>query len=161
MQLCPCGSEKNYPECCGSFIEGQQKPPTPEALMRSRYTAYTQANMDYLAQTMKAPASNRFNPKSASVWAKQVKWLRLEIKMTDAQGTKGFVEFIAYFEEQGKIKTLHEKSEFHYENNTWYYVDGEHLPLNDNSSHNLRVGRNDSCPCGSGKKYKKCCLLYK
>ena len=22
----------------------------------------------------------------------------------------------------------------------------------------LRVGRNDPCPCGSGKKYKKCCL---
>ncbi len=21
-----------------------------------------------------------------------------------------------------------------------------------------RVGRNDACPCGSGKKYKKCCL---
>ncbi|MBI5118565.1 SEC-C domain-containing protein [Candidatus Poribacteria bacterium] len=20
------------------------------------------------------------------------------------------------------------------------------------------VGRNDPCPCGSGKKYKKCCL---
>ncbi|MBR6467995.1 MAG: SEC-C domain-containing protein, partial [Desulfovibrio sp.] len=20
-----------------------------------------------------------------------------------------------------------------------------------------RVGRNDPCPCGSGKKYKKCC----
>ncbi len=23
----------------------------------------------------------------------------------------------------------------------------------------LRVGRNDPCPCGSGKKYKKCCML--
>ena len=22
----------------------------------------------------------------------------------------------------------------------------------------VKVGRNDSCPCGSGKKYKKCCL---
>ena len=22
------------------------------------------------------------------------------------------------------------------------------------------VGRNDNCPCGSGKKYKKCCLLF-
>jgi hypothetical protein len=22
-----------------------------------------------------------------------------------------------------------------------------------------KVGRNDSCPCGSGKKYKKCCEL--
>ena len=21
-----------------------------------------------------------------------------------------------------------------------------------------KIGRNDSCPCGSGKKYKKCCL---
>lgn len=21
-----------------------------------------------------------------------------------------------------------------------------------------KVGRNDQCPCGSGKKYKKCCL---
>jgi tetratricopeptide (TPR) repeat protein len=23
----------------------------------------------------------------------------------------------------------------------------------------LKVGRNDLCPCGSGKKYKKCCML--
>jgi hypothetical protein len=23
--------------------------------------------------------------------------------------------------------------------------------------HNVKVGRNDPCPCGSGKKYKKCC----
>ena len=22
----------------------------------------------------------------------------------------------------------------------------------------LKIGRNDPCPCGSGKKYKKCCL---
>lgn len=24
----------------------------------------------------------------------------------------------------------------------------------------IDVGRNDKCPCGSGKKYKQCCLLY-
>ncbi len=23
----------------------------------------------------------------------------------------------------------------------------------------LRVGRTEPCPCGSGKKYKRCCLL--
>jgi uncharacterized protein YecA (UPF0149 family) len=22
-----------------------------------------------------------------------------------------------------------------------------------------KAGRNDPCPCGSGKKYKKCCML--
>lgn len=26
------------------------------------------------------------------------------------------------------------------------------------SSARTEVGRNDPCPCGSGKKYKKCCL---
>lgn len=25
---------------------------------------------------------------------------------------------------------------------------------------NKNVGRNDPCPCGSGKKYKQCCLKY-
>ncbi|NQV24417.1 MAG: SEC-C domain-containing protein [Rhodopirellula sp.] len=24
----------------------------------------------------------------------------------------------------------------------------------------VKVGRNDPCPCGSGKKYKKCCGTY-
>ena len=25
-------------------------------------------------------------------------------------------------------------------------------------NHKKKIGRNDPCPCGSGKKYKKCCL---
>ena len=23
----------------------------------------------------------------------------------------------------------------------------------------MKIGRNDKCPCGSGLKYKKCCLI--
>ena len=26
-------------------------------------------------------------------------------------------------------------------------------------THATKAGRNDTCPCGSGKKYKKCCEL--
>ena len=26
-----------------------------------------------------------------------------------------------------------------------------------NIAHSNKIGRNDPCPCGSGKKYKKCC----
>ena len=33
-------------------------------------------------------------------------------------------------------------------------VEGEHSELKTR----LQVGRNDPCPCGSGKKYKKCCF---
>lgn len=159
MQHCPCGSNKNYSQCCGIFIEGHQKPLTPEALMRSRYTAYTQANTDYLLQTAKSPAKDRFDAKLSADRAKQIKWIRLKIKATSTEATKGFVEFIAYFKEQGKIGAIHEQSEFHYEDGVWYYVDGEHLPLSESSFATLRIGRNDLCPCGSGKKYKKCCLL--
>ena len=25
----------------------------------------------------------------------------------------------------------------------------------------MKIGRNDKCPCGSGLKYKKCCLIKK
>jgi len=127
MQRCLCGSNENYVECCGRFIEGQQKPLTPEALMRSRYTAYTQANMNYLAETMRAPASNHFNEKLTSAWAKKVKWLHLEVRAAFTKDAKGFVEFIAYFKENGKLRTIHECSEFHCEHGVWYYVDGVHL----------------------------------
>ena len=27
-------------------------------------------------------------------------------------------------------------------------------------AHKKKIGRNEPCPCGSGKKYKKCCLKY-
>jgi SEC-C motif domain protein len=159
MRPCPCGTGKNYTECCGVFIEGQQKPLTPEALMRSRYTAYTQANTDYLLQTAKSPAKDRFDEQLSRKWAKQVEWIGLEVKNASTESTKGFVEFIASFKENGKLKAIHELSEFHYEDSVWYYVDGKHLPLNNTTSHSTHIGRNDLCPCGSGKKYKKCCLL--
>ncbi|MBU1213526.1 MAG: SEC-C domain-containing protein, partial [Alphaproteobacteria bacterium] len=32
-------------------------------------------------------------------------------------------------------------------------------PLTSPLAQSTKVGRNDPCPCGSGKKYKKCCGL--
>ena len=32
------------------------------------------------------------------------------------------------------------------------------LPFHADAAQKNKVGRNDPCPCGSGKKYKKCCL---
>ena len=50
----------------------------------------------------------------------------------------------------------HEISEFHLIDNKWYYVDGKKPAIQEPTT--AKIGRNDSCPCGSGKKYKKCCL---
>jgi SEC-C motif domain protein len=156
MPNCPCGSNKNYDECCGIYINDQIKPETPEKLMRSRYTAYTQADIDYIQRTMKEPALNHFNTESAKQWVTTVQWLGLEVIHSSIDKDKGYVEFIAHFNEQGKKNCIHEISEFHQLNKQWYYVDGKHKQPKPYAR--VKIGRNDPCSCGSGKKYKTCCL---
>ena len=50
----------------------------------------------------------------------------------------------------------HEVSVFKKINNEWKYVAGEVIPTTITRV-GAKVGRNDPCPCGSGKKYKQCC----
>ena len=49
--LCPCESGQRFNKCCGPLLDGTAFAPTPEALMRSRCTAYVEENIDYLMQT--------------------------------------------------------------------------------------------------------------
>jgi SEC-C motif-containing protein len=156
MQNCPCDSGKPYSDCCGLFIACNNSPATPEELMRSRYTAYTQANIEYIMLTMRAPASNNFDAEAARKWAQKVKWIKLEIKKTSIHNTIGYVEFVAYFNEENTMKTMHELSEFHLDKGKWYYVDGKNSKPTSSIAH-PKIKRNDLCLCGSGKKHKKCC----
>ena len=48
--ICPCGSQATYKECCGQYHSGAPAP-TPEALMRSRFSAFVQNKTDYLMAT--------------------------------------------------------------------------------------------------------------
>lgn len=152
MTNCPCCSGKLYQNCCKTLIENNQVATTPEQLMRSRYTAYATCNINYIEQTMKGPALENFHFQEAETWAKKVQWLGLEVLSAKMQKNKGFVEFIAHFQEQNNKQCIREVSEFHFIEDKWYYIDGviPKLPKD--------PGRNDSCPCGSNKKYKKCCL---
>ena len=84
--------------------------------MRSRYTAYTQANIDYIVHTMKSPAADHFDIESARQWAQDASWLNLEVIKTQTEGSKGFVEFIANFIYQKQKQQIHELSEFHFDN---------------------------------------------
>lgn len=155
MNTCPCGSNASYELCCEAFISSQKTPTTPLALMRSRYTAYTQANMEYIARTMKAPANKGFDPETGRIWAQEVQWQKLEVISTSLEDTKGFVEFMVFYTHHHKHHVMHEISEFHLINNQWFYVDGN--PPEKKPQAAIKVGRNDPCSCGSNKKYKKCC----
>lgn len=63
--------------------------------------------------------------------------------MSEADNT-GYVSFVARFREHGKSGAIIERSRFLKENGQWYYIDGTRP----------QFGRNDPCPCGSGKKFK-------
>lgn len=123
--------------------------------MRSRYTAFTQANMDYIQQTMSGGATRDNDIESTRQWAKTVEWLGLDVLHTEIdpdKSTKGLVEFKASYRLNHRDQVLHERSLFEKINDRWFYVgQAPHQNI-------LKIGRNDPCVCGSGKKYKKCCL---
>lgn len=122
--------------------------------MRSRYTAYALNDNTYLLDTWHPDTRPKYNPGDNN----ETIWTGLEIIRTEAGQEKdnnGTVEFIAYCKTSGAPSHLHEISEFVRENNRWFYVDGKgQQPVRRGTP---KTGRNDPCPCGSGKKYKKCC----
>lgn len=133
--------------------------PTPEALMRSRFTAYAQGNLDHIENTHAAEVRDDFNRSAAEATANSVKWVSLEISGTSGGGEgedTGTVEFAARFRKDGEVLIHHELSNFRREEGRWLYVDGKMNPKT-NPRRVEKIGRNQPCPCGSGKKYKKCC----
>jgi SEC-C motif-containing protein len=130
MSKCPCGSARDYAECCQPYLTAQATPKTPEALMRSRYTAYTMADIAYIEKTQRGKASEGFHALDAYVWAKRVTWLKLEVLNTSIirKYQTGYVEFIAKFIDAGVTQSMHEKSEFIKKAGQWFYVDGVQLP---------------------------------
>ena len=152
--VCPCDSQKKYLSCCEPFITGKQSPETPEALMRSRYSAYTMANIDYIKETMRGNALAGFQELDATRWAKRVTWIKLNVlKSVTESLSLGYVEFEASFVDGSHLKSIHEKSEFIFEKGRWYYIGGQHLPTADTEQ---MISRTMDCPCGSRRKFKNC-----
>lgn len=120
---CPCGSGINLADCCGRYMDGGVPAPTAEALMRSRYTAYTLLREDYLRSTWHQST----RPDALSL-AEQVptQWIALEVKRHELQDNDhAIVEFVARYKVNGRAHRLHELSRFVREEGQWFYLDGE------------------------------------
>ena len=159
--LCPCGSGQTYAACCEPFHSKSALPETAEKLMRSRYCAYVVGKIDWIAETNDPASKEAFDREASEEWSKKSEWLGLEIVATSkgqANDTQGEVEFKANYKTDGVAHTHHEVSLFHKKGKParWYYVDGKTVVAPVVRSE-PKVGRNDPCSCGSGKKSKKCC----
>lgn len=158
MSDCPCGSGRALDACCGPILAGAAAA-TPEALMRARYTAFATGAVDFLHSTLAPEAAADYSPAETEKWARNSEWKGLEIVDTagGAEGDEnGTVEFIARYRMNNQDFAHHELSRFRRDGGRWLYVDGL-IPKPAQRIVENKVGRNDPCPCGSGKKYKKCC----
>lgn len=122
-ERCPCGSTQSYAACCARYLEAGEPAPDAEALMRSRYTAYTLLHEDYLLATWHAstrPATLGLADEAPP------NWLGLQVKRHAQQDSDhATVEFVARYKIGGRAHRLHEVSRFVREEGRWWYVDGD------------------------------------
>jgi SEC-C motif domain protein len=160
MKNCPCSSGESFSQCCEPFLKGETLPNSAEQLMRSRYTAYVEGAVDYLHDSIHPNHRADYDRKATEEWSKNSEWLGLEIISTQdgsESDQNGEVEFRAtYKNSSGKFQT-YEISRFEKQNQRWFYVDSETPKTQTIRNEEKKVGRNEPCPCDSGKKYKKCC----
>lgn len=155
--LCPCGSQKSYHDCCQPFITHAKNPVTAEQLLRSRYTAFVIKDIDYVIDTHHPITRNTLSRAVLKDWIENSVWQELKIISVTNGGSgddEGMIEFRAKYTEHGKALTHYETSVFKKYQGEWYFYD-TYKPETVRIEH--KIGRNDPCSCGSGKKFKKCC----
>lgn len=145
----------NYENCCQPLILGLHKASTTQELLRSRYTAFVAAEIDYLLSTHHPETVHEVSRESIGTWA-QSRWLGLEIVRVEGGGKgddEGQVDFIARYQQAGETYAHAESSLFKRHEGAWYFYNVLKTPPIKKEN---KLGRNDVCFCGSGKKYKNC-----
>ena len=121
--LCPCESALAYAGCCGELHSGRVLAQSALQLMRSRYSAFTLGDADYLVKSWHPDT----RPASVTIDESQ-RWIGLKIKTVSRGGPdegEGSVEFVARYKVQGKAYRLHENSRFRKLDGRWYYLDAK------------------------------------
>jgi SEC-C motif domain protein len=156
----PFQDSKQLEEFCLPFLRGDKVPATAAEMMASRYVAYATRNVDYLLETHDPKTRAQADRRATEDWARRATWKSLELVSTEQGGPsdeEGHVEFIARYAMDGVEHVHHERSLFRRIEGRWYFIDGEKVSAPPVRRVGAKVGRNDPCPCGSGKKSKKCC----
>lgn len=154
---CPCGRVLEYSQCCEPLHQRNKTADTAEDLMRSRFSAFYLGNVDYLIETHASNTRDDDLHTGIIDTLEHSRFTQLNVLETVEGGqnqSTGKVSFVAWYKnkESGELLQLAEKSNFVKDaaTNQWLYVDGVSISPS-------KPGRNDNCPCGSGKKFKRCC----
>lgn len=163
---CYCCSGLLFSNCCQPLLQGTVAADSCLQLMRSRYSAYCCKNIEYIYQTQQ-PAHQKISLQQQTSLKDQIAEFAnavhfVGLTITDGSATdisvsaapqpvnEGSVSFVARYICANKLESLAEKSRFVF-NGQWYYAEGQINPVPAQT-----IGRNDPCPCSSGKKFKHC-----
>lgn len=128
--------------------------------MRARYTAYTRNEIEYIFETSGEQVQREFDEEGTRKWAESADWQGFDILDREAGGESdetGVIEFAVHYRLNDRDCRHHERAHFARERGDWKFVDGRIFGPAPYRREAPKVGRNDPCPCGSGRKTKKCC----
>lgn len=130
-KTCPCDSQIPYNQCCEPIHHRHASATHPEQLMRSRYSAYVLGLVNFIVQSYHS-STRPYQQYDDIKQSTGEQWIKLEIQSSSVteNGEQGFVEFKAYYIDDGTAHCLHEISRFVREEKEcemcWFYVDGEY-----------------------------------
>jgi len=156
---CPCTSGKTYGNCCQPIQTGNATAKTAEDLLRARYTSFVTGHIDFILATHHSSTSHDVNREEITTWSKDSEWKGLDVlqkEAGEATDETGTIVFHAKYALEGKDQDHYEKSTFEKENGEWKFLDAMPLRNGPYVREEPKIGRNDPCHCGNGKKFKKC-----
>lgn len=165
-EKCPCGSDKTYPQCCELIHLKKKSAQTAEDLLRARYSAFVKGKIDFILDTHHGKTKKEVNIKEIQEWSTQSAWKGLEIVQKEAgdpEDSQGLITFCARYQSTSsdtapdKIEEHWENALFEKEDGEWKFLDARAVKQEPIRRAEPKTGRNEPCPCGSGKKHKKCC----
>lgn len=150
------------------MLQGKRKAATAEDLLRARYSAFARSEIDFILKSHHPETREQVKREEIEEWSKSSEWLGLKVLQKQAGETtdeEGTVTFHARYigadgkpdgKEPGKIEDHYEHATFKKSEGNWMFFDAQGLRQGPIRRTEPKTGRNDPCPCGSGKKYKKC-----
>jgi SEC-C motif-containing protein len=157
IEICPCGTGAPFADCCEPIIKGTRESETAEQLMRARYSAFATQAIDFIVASTHSRTRKQIDLAFIREWSETSTWRGLEVIETkQVNENKAFVSFEAQFKQGGEDRHHREKALFEREDGHWRFLTGDELKNPTVRYETPPPGRNEPCPCGSGKKYKKC-----
>lgn len=122
--------------------------------MRSRYSAFCCQALSYLQQSCVTELQAEQSPEQLRDFVQQAHFIRLQIlplpTLTMVKG-EGYVHFQVWYLLGHQLHSFRELSHFVHRQGRWLYSSGD---VSEQATQ--KIGRNDPCPCGSGRKFKSC-----